>query len=166
MEKLDLVKSKIYLDYSGIEFSQLLAFWRFKSKRIVFTNGCFDILHRGHVEYLAKTAQEGDVLVIGLNDDNSVTKIKGEGRPVQDQESRAMLLASLQYVSAVVLFNEETPLNLIKLVQPDVLVKGADYSLENIVGAGDVLAKGGEVKTIEFVEGYSTSSILNKVQSK
>ena len=166
MEKIELIKSKIYLDYSGIEFSHLLSFWRFKSRKIVFTNGCFDILHRGHVEYLAKAAQEGDILIVGLNDDPSVTKLKGAGRPVQDQESRALLLASFQFVNAVVLFNEDTPLNLIKLIQPDILIKGADYTIENIVGSDVVMAKGGEVKTIDFVEGYSTSFILNKVQLK
>ncbi len=166
MEKLDIVKSKVYMDYSGMEFSHLLAFWRFKFRKVVFTNGCFDILHRGHVEYLAKAAQEGDILVVGLNDDASVSRLKGAGRPVQDQESRALLLASLQFVSVVVLFSEDTPLNVIKLVQPDVLIKGADYTVGNIVGSDIVLAKGGEVKTIELVEGFSTSSILNKVQLK
>ena len=166
MEKIDLIKSKIYSEYSGIEFSQLLSFWKFKSKKIVFTNGCFDILHRGHIEYLAKASQEGDMLVVGLNTDSSVTRLKGKDRPVQDQDSRALILASLQFVNAVVLFEEDTPLNLIKTVQPDILIKGADYSIENIVGSDVVLAKGGEVKTIEFVEGYSTSSVLNKIQIK
>jgi len=164
MDKLEIIKSKVYTDL--IELSRMLSFWRFKAKKIVFTNGCFDILHRGHVEYLTKTAQEGDVLIIGLNSDESVTRLKGKNRPVQDQETRALLLASFQFVHAVVIFNEETPLEIIKLIQPDVLIKGGDYSIENIVGSDVVLAKGGEVKTIEFVKGYSTSGILEKIQIK
>lgn len=166
MEKIELVKSKIYSDHNGIEFSQLLSFWKFKSKKIVFTNGCFDILHRGHIEYLAKASQEGDVLVVGLNTDNSVSRLKGSGRPVQDQDSRALILASLQFVNAVILFDEDTPLELIKKVQPEILIKGADYAIENIVGSDIVLEKGGEVKTIEFVPGFSTTTVIDKIQNK
>ena len=120
MNKLDVVKSKI-IDVDNLE--SLLTYWKLKNKKIVFTNGCFDILHRGHVEYLAQAANYGDVLVIGLNTDESVRRIKGETRPVQDQLARAMLLASLQFVSAVIYFNEDTPYELIKKVQPDVLIK-------------------------------------------
>ena len=166
MEKLEHIKTKIFREYTGLELSRLLEFWKFKSKKVVFTNGCFDIIHRGHIEYLAKAADEGDVLIIGLNTDSSVKKLKGPSRPVQDQESRALILASFQFVGAVVLFDEDTPYNLIKTILPNVLIKGADYSIENIVGADIVMENGGEVKTIEFVDGYSSSTILNKIQSK
>jgi D-glycero-beta-D-manno-heptose 1-phosphate adenylyltransferase len=166
MEKLEIIKSKIFTDYSSKEFSYLLAFWRFKSKKIVFTNGCFDILHRGHVEYLTKASQEGDILIVGLNSNESVSRIKGKNRPVQDIQSRAILLAAFQFVHAVVVFNEDTPYNLIKLIQPDFLIKGGDYTIDTIVGADIIKNKGGEVKTIPFVEGYSTTIILDKLQIK
>jgi len=161
MDKLDVVRSKI-IDVDNLE--ALLTYWKLKSKKIVFTNGCFDILHRGHVEYLAQAANYGDVLVIGLNTDESVRRIKGETRPVQDQLARAMLLASLQFVSAVIYFNEDTPYELIKKVQPDVLIKGSDYKVENIVGYDIVKAKGGKVVTIDFIDGYSTTSIIEKLK--
>ena len=160
MDKLDAVSSKII---SGEQLAKTLALWRFKEYKIVFTNGCFDILHRGHVEYLSKAASHGDVLIVGLNSDSSVRSIKGESRPVQDQESRALILASLQFVTIVVFFEEDTPYNLIKLVQPDVLVKGADYKQEEIVGYDIVKAKGGQIVTIDLVEGHSTTKILNKI---
>lgn len=166
MEKLEIIKSKIFDNPNSIELSRMLAFWRFKVKKLVFTNGCFDILHRGHVEYLAKAAQEGDILIIGLNSDESVSKLKGENRPIQDQETRALILSSFQFVHAVVVFNEETPFELIKIIQPDVLIKGGDYSIDKIVGSDIVIAKGGEVKTVEFVEGFSTSGILEKMKIK
>jgi D-glycero-beta-D-manno-heptose 1-phosphate adenylyltransferase len=166
MEKLEIIKSKIFTDYSSKEFSYVLAFWRFKSKKIVFTNGCFDILHRGHVEYLTKASQEGDILIVGLNSNESVSRIKGKNRPVQDIQSRAILLAAFQFVHAVVVFNEDTPYNLIKLIQPDILIKGGDYTIDTIVGADIIKNKGGEVKTISFVEGYSTTIILDKLQIK
>jgi rfaE bifunctional protein nucleotidyltransferase chain/domain len=136
-----------------------------KNKKIVFTNGCFDILHKGHVDYLAKAADLGDVLVLGLNTDESVSRLKGPHRPIQDEQSRMLIMASLSFVDAVVLFNEPTPLKLIELVQPDVLVKGSDYNIEQIVGYNVVKAKGGEVKTIDFLAGYSTSAIEKKIKS-
>jgi rfaE bifunctional protein nucleotidyltransferase chain/domain len=135
--------------------------WKFQSRKIVFTNGCFDILHRGHIEYLSKARDLGDVLIIGLNTDASVKRIKGGNRPVQDETSRAMILASLRFVEAIVLFDEDTPYNLISLVKPDVLVKGGDYTEETIVGADIVKASGGEVVTVPLTEGYSTTQILN-----
>jgi rfaE bifunctional protein nucleotidyltransferase chain/domain len=128
--------------------------------KIVFTNGCFDILHRGHVEYLQKAKTFGDKLVVGLNSDASVRRLKGETRPVQDQESRKIILEALRCVDEVIIFDEDTPYELIKKIQPDVLVKGADYKAEDIVGYDIVTAKGGEVRTVEFVEGHSTSRIL------
>jgi len=140
-----------------------LAMWRLLNNKIVFTNGCFDILHRGHIEYLSQARDKGEVLIIGLNSDASVRRIKGEGRPVLDEMSRALVLASLRFVDGVVLFDEDTPYELIKLVQPDVLVKGGDYTEETIVGADIVKANGGEVVTIPIVEGYSTTEILRKI---
>ena len=133
------------------------------NQSIVFTNGCFDILHRGHVEYLATAAGLGDILFLGLNTDASVRKLKGPNRPINDEQARAVVLASLQAVGAVMLFDEDTPYELIKKVQPDVLVKGADYKPEDIVGYDIVKAKGGKVTTIEFVEGFSTTKIIEKM---
>ena len=140
--------------------------WQSEGKKVVFTNGVFDLLHIGHITYLAKAAELGDKLIIGLNADSSVKRIKGEGRPVNDQNSRAALLACLFFVDAVVVFDEDTPQNLISTLLPDILVKGADYSVENIVGAKEVIANGGSVKTINFVEGYSSTSIIKKIQSQ
>lgn len=162
MDKLEFIKSKI-LDDSRIK--SMLAFWRFKGWKIVFTNGCFDILHRGHIEYLARAANYGEILIIGLNTDKSVKDIKGQGRPFQDEYSRAMILSSLHFVNAVILFNEKTPYNLIKLIQPDVLVKGSDYKPEDIVGHDIVKAKGGDVVTVEYIEGYSSSDIISRLSS-
>jgi len=161
MNKLDVIKSKI-IDIENIV--PYLTYWKLKNKKVVFTNGCFDILHRGHVEYLAQAASEGDILVIGLNSDSSVRNIKGENRPVQDEYARAILLASLNFVSAVILFDEDTPYELIKKVNPDFLVKGSDYKAEDIVGYDIVKANGGEVVTIDFIEGYSTTSIIEKLK--
>ena len=161
MNKLDVIKSKI-IDIDNIK--PFLVNWKLKNQKIVFTNGCFDILHRGHVEYLAKAAGSGDVLVIGLNTDNSVRRIKGEFRPVQDEYARAILLASLSFVSVVILFDEDTPYELIEKIKPDVLVKGSDYKAEDIVGYDIVKTNGGEIVTIDFIEGYSTTSIIEKLK--
>ena len=127
MNTLQLINTKIY--YERKAFHATLSVFRSQGLKVVFTNGCFDILHRGHVEYLSKAADRGDVLVVGLNTDASVKRLKGEGRPVNNEESRALVLASLSFVDAVVLFDEDTPYELIKAVRPDVLVKGADYKL-------------------------------------
>lgn len=143
---------------------KIIARARFLGKKVVFTNGCFDLLHRGHVEYLAKAASLGDLLVIGLNTDASVQRLKGPTRPLQDEQTRALVLASLSFVSTICLFDEDTPYELIKLVQPDVLVKGADYKPENIVGYDIVTARGGQVATIEFVAGHSTTGLIQKMQ--
>jgi len=140
--------------------------WQSEDKKVVFTNGVFDLLHIGHITYMAKAAELGDKLVIGLNSDSSVKRIKGEDRPVNDQNSRAALLAALFFVDAIVVFEEDTPINIITTLMPDILVKGADYSIENIVGAKEVLANGGEVKTIDFVEGYSSTSIIKKIREQ
>jgi rfaE bifunctional protein nucleotidyltransferase chain/domain len=143
-----------------------VANWQAERKKVVFTNGVFDLLHLGHITYLAKAAELGDKLIIGLNSDTSVKRIKGEGRPINDQNNRAAVLAALFFVDAVVIFGEDTPLNLISTLLPDVLVKGADYAIENIVGAKEVMANSGEVKTITFVEGYSSTSIIQRIQGK
>ena len=158
MTTSEVTQSKIF-DHNTLV--QRVAMWKFQSRKIVFTNGCFDILHRGHIEYLSKARDLGDVLIIGLNTDASVKRIKGGNRPVQDETSRAMILASLRFVEAIVLFDEDTPYNLISLVKPDVLVKGGDYTEETIVGADIVKASGGEVVTVPLTEGYSTTQILN-----
>src|SRR6201985_2361140 len=140
--------------------------WHKEGKKVVFTNGVFDLLHIGHITYMAKAAELGDKLVIGLNSDSSVKRIKGNDRPVNDQGSRAALLAALFFVDAIVVFEEDTPINVITALMPDILVKGADYAIENIVGAKEVVANGGEVKTITFVDGYSSTSIINKIRSR
>lgn len=145
------------------ELSATLNQWRFKEEKIVFTNGCFDILHRGHVEYLTKAASLGTKLIIGLNTDASVRRLKGHSRPVNDQEARAILLASLLFTDKIIFFEEDTPLELIRFIQPDVLVKGNDYKPEEIVGYDIVKAKGGIIKTIVLTEGFSTTSILKKI---
>lgn len=159
---IEIVQSKI-IDRNAL--TPYLSRWRFQSKKIVFTNGCFDILHLGHIDYLAKAADEGDLLIVGLNSDSSTRALKGPTRPINGQEQRSMVLASLQFVNAVILFDEATPLELIRLIQPDVLIKGADYKPEEIVGYDVVKAKDGIVKTIEFLPGYSTSSIEEKILS-
>lgn len=160
MKKLVFLSSKI-LDREQLR--RACALWNFKEMKVVFTNGCFDILHLGHIEYLAKAANLGDVLVIGMNSDHSVHRIKGDSRPINDEHSRSMVLASLEFVTAVVLFDEETPYELIKIIQPDILVKGRDYKIKEIVGHDIVLAKGGKVKTIELTLGYSTTGIEQKI---
>lgn len=147
------------------QLDALLNQWQAEGSKVVFTNGCFDILHRGHVDYLSKARDLGDKLFLGLNTDASVSGLKGTHRPIQDEQSRLQIMASLDFVDAVMLFGEETPYELIKKVQPDVLVKGADYKPEDIVGYDIVTAKGGEVRTLEFLEGYSTSSIEKKIKN-
>lgn len=147
------------------ELNRLLVDWVANNYKVVFTNGCFDLLHRGHVDYLSKARDLGDKLFLGLNTDASVSALKGEHRPIQDEQSRMQIMASLDFVDAVMLFSEDTPYELIQKVQPDVLVKGADYNPKDIVGYNIVTAKGGEVKTLEFLEGYSTSSIEKKIKN-
>ncbi len=140
--------------------------WRMFNKKIVFTNGCFDILHQGHIDYLSKARDLGNVLIVGLNTDASVKRLnKSPERPINKEQSRAFVLASLVLIDAVVLFDEDTPYDLIKTVQPDVLVKGADYKPEDVVGANIVKARGGEVITIELTEGFSTTELIKRIKS-
>jgi len=137
--------------------------WQQKGMKVVFSNGCFDILHPGHVDYLERARKLGDKLVIGLNSDTSVRRIKGDGRPIVAEEGRAKVLAGLQFVDLITLFEEDTPLRLIENTIPDILVKGSDYSVDQIVGADIVINKGGKVETLPLVEGYSTTLIMNKI---
>ena len=160
MNKLETIQSKIL---SGKCLDRMLAYWKFKTCKVVFTNGCFDIMHLGHVDYLARASDLGDILVVGLNTDRSVRAIKGLPRPLQDQNSRSILLASLSFVNAVILFDQETPVELIKKIKPDILVKGNDYKPEEIIGAGIVAEYGGKVLSLPVVDGYSTSNISKKM---
>lgn len=141
------------------------AAWRAENRRVVFTNGCFDLLHLGHVDYLEKARHLGDTLVVGLNTDRSVGNLK-PGRPLQDEMARARILASLLFVDAVVLFDEPTPLTLIEQLQPDILVKGDDYTISGIVGHETVLQNGGEVRTVPLVDGYSTTRIVERIRQQ
>lgn len=142
-----------------------LASWRVSNKTVAFTNGCFDILHEGHIASLSEAAQEADFLVVGVNSDASTKRLKGPERPVNHEHSRSLLLASLVVVDAVVIFEEDTPLELIKAVMPDVLVKGGDYTIEKIVGSKEVIANGGRVVINPIVEGFSTTGIIQQIKS-
>lgn len=140
--------------------------WRRDGDIIVFTNGCFDLIHRGHIDYLSKARTLGSRLVVGLNTDASVSRIKGSGRPLQDEISRSIILAAMFFVDAVVLFDDDTPYELIHLVRPDVLVKGSDYQAHEIVGYDIVMALGGRVETLDYLAGYSTSAIEQRIRNK
>jgi rfaE bifunctional protein nucleotidyltransferase chain/domain len=162
MSHLKNINSKIYnLDALTNQVEQ----WKLASNKVVFTNGCFDIIHRGHIELLARTADLGDKLVIGLNSDQSIQKLKEEGRPVIDEQSRAILLAALSFVDAIVLFSEDTPLKLISALLPDLLAKGGDYEIETIVGHEIVQQNGGKVKLIPFLDGFSSTTIIDKIKN-
>lgn len=161
MKSLQKLKNKIVLKS---ELSSFLEKWN--NEKTVFTNGCFDIVHQGHVDYLSKAADLGTKLIVGINTDDSVKRLgKGENRPLQDENSRAILIAALQFVDMVIIFDEDTPLELIECIKPDVLVKGSDYAIENIVGQKVVLEGGGIVKTIDFLDGFSTSKIVERAQN-
>ena len=138
--------------------------WKKSGEKIVFTNGCFDIIHRGHIEVLARTADLGDKLIIGLNSDISIQKLKGEGRPIIQEDSRAILLAALDFVDAIILFSEETPINLIKVLKPNILAKGGDYEINTIVGHEIIQENGGEVIVVPFIDGFSSTNIINKIK--
>lgn len=144
----------------------LLSQWNMNHQKIVFTNGCFDILHRGHVEYLCHAKDLGDKLILGLNTDESVKRQgKSPERPINNQETRATILAGLECVDAIIFFNEDTPLNIIKFIEPNILVKGSDYKAENIVGFDEVTSRGGQVITIDLVDGFSTTKLIEKMKS-
>ena len=139
--------------------------WKQESQQVVFTNGCFDILHLGHVDYLEKARQTGTKMIVGVNADSSVSQLKGPTRPVNNEYARARILAALEFVDLVIIFDEQTPLNLINELLPDILVKGDDYSIETIVGAKEVIAHGGKVTTIPLVPTYSTTNIIQKLKN-
>ncbi|HQX71471.1 MAG TPA: D-glycero-beta-D-manno-heptose 1-phosphate adenylyltransferase [Chitinophagaceae bacterium] len=162
MNRADLIPQKILTAEQAV---QKTAQWRILGKKISFTNGVFDILHQGHIFSLSQAAKEGDYLVVGLNADVSVKRLKGESRPVNDQDSRALILASLLMVDAVVLFEEDTPLELIKAILPDVLVKGGDYTVEQIAGAKEVIKNGGKVVINPILEGFSTTSLIKQMKN-
>ena len=162
MSKLENIQHKIF---SLEQLKASLNIWRLLEKKIVFTNGCFDLLHLGHIDYLAKAADLADKLVIGLNSDFSTNILKGPNRPITDEHSRSLILASFSFVDAVILFDDQTPLELIKSVRPDILVKGSDYTMEQIIGSDIVLRNGGQVKTIDYLPGYSTTLIEEKIRA-
>jgi len=135
-------------------------------KKIVFTNGCFDLLHVGHIRYLSQAKKLGDFLIIGINSDSSVKELKGEDRPINSFEDRATLLSAIESVDLVIMFEEQTPENLIKDIVPDILVKGGDYNIEDIVGYQTVIQNGGQVKTLSFYEGYSSTNYINKIKKR
>ena len=159
---LSKIKSKL-IAVSALD--ELVVTLKKQGKKIVFTNGCFDIIHQGHIDYLAKAADLGTKLIIGVNTDKSVSAIKGPHRPIQDEYSRLMILAAMLFVDALILFDDDTPINLITKVIPDVLVKGSDYKAENIVGYDIVTHNGGSVETLDFLEGFSTSAIESKIRN-
>jgi D-beta-D-heptose 7-phosphate kinase/D-beta-D-heptose 1-phosphate adenosyltransferase len=161
MRRADIINRKII---SVPEIVRVIAQWRLLGKTVAFTNGIFDILHKGHIYSLSQAAKEADYLVVGLNADSSTKKLKGEDRPINDEQSRALLLASLVIVDAVVLFEEDTPRELIKTIMPDVLVKGGDYTVEEIAGSKEVIENGGRVVINPIIEGYSTTGIIGKIQ--
>lgn len=159
MKQIEQIQNKI------VSREQLVERLRSRGdQRVVFTNGCFDLVHRGHVDYLSRARDLGDLLILGLNSDASVRRLKGPSRPIVDEKSRALLLAAFQFIDYVVLFEEDTPYELIKAAQPDILVKGGDYKPEDIVGYDIVKQRGGEVVTIDFVPGFSTTNIVEKLQ--
>lgn len=161
MRSVQSIPEKIYnLD----ELLKQVTRWRLKDKKIVFTNGVFDILHQGHIASLSEAAEYGDILITAVNTDASVKRLKGPGRPVNNEQARALLLASLLMTDAIVIFEEDTPLELIKAILPDVLVKGGDYSIEQIAGSKEVVENGGEVKLAKIVAGISTTSIIEKMK--
>ena len=161
MKRTDCIPEKIF---TAVEIVQKVAHWRLLSGKVAFTNGVFDILHQGHIYSLSQAAKEADYLIVGLNSDASVKRLKGDGRPVNNEQSRALLLASLLMVDAVVVFEEDTPLKLIKTIMPDVLVKGGDYTVEQIAGAKEVIENGGRVVINPILEGFSTSAIIEQLK--
>lgn len=162
MSQLKKIKNKITsLEDAKIKVNR----WKNSGEKIVFTNGCFDIIHRGHIEVLARTADLGDKLIVGLNSDSSIEKIKGENRPIINEQSRAILLSALNFVDAIIIFPEENPLNLISNLMPDILAKGGDYEISTIVGHEIIKENGGEVILIPFVDGFSSSNIINKIKN-
>jgi rfaE bifunctional protein nucleotidyltransferase chain/domain len=161
MHRLEWIQNKIHSREALLQHRNA---WRALGQKVVFTNGCFDILHHGHLDLIAKSADLGNVLIVAINTDDSVKRLKGPERPLNHEQDRAFQLASLLCVDAVTFFNEDTPAELIELLKPDILVKGGDYSMEGIVGAEFVTGYGGRVEIIPFVQGYSTSSLIDRIK--
>lgn len=161
MHKIQWIEDKII---AGDNLLRRVHMWRSAGKKIVFTNGCYDILHRGHLDLIAKAADMGNILILGINTDASVKKLKGEERPINHEQDRAFQLASLLCVDAVCFFDDDTPEALIKSISPDVLVKGGDYTIDTIVGAQHVVSYGGSVEIVPLVQGYSTSSLIGTIK--
>jgi D-glycero-beta-D-manno-heptose 1-phosphate adenylyltransferase len=162
MNQPQVIRHKIY---SSKEIVFQVNRWKLLNKTVSFTNGCFDILHSGHIASLSDAGRESDFLIVGLNSDSSARRLKGPGRPVMDEQSRALMLASLLIVDAVVIFEEDTPLELIGIIKPDVLVKGGDYTIDQIVGAKEVIEAGGRVVINPILPGFSTTGIIGKIQA-
>ena len=162
-KKLNKLKAKIF---NIKDLSQIINEWRLNGDKIVFTNGCFDLIHLGHLEILARSADLGDKLIVGINSDMSIKKIKGNSRPIIEEDSRAKQLAAIEFIDAVILFNEDTPYNLINILKPDVLTKGGDYKKNDIVGNQLINKEQGEVVIIPLTQGYSTTSILEKIKNE
>lgn len=163
MKNITFAAEKIH---DRTEMQQIVAGWRLKSKTIAFTNGCFDILHAGHIRSINAAAEHADCLIMAINSDNSIEQIKGPGRPINNQTDRALLLANLAVVDAVVIFDEPTPLETIRLLKPDVLVKGGDYTIDQVVGAAEVQQNGGQVIINPILEGYSSTATLEKLRAQ
>ncbi len=162
MKAIQHITEKIY---TLEELAKQVLRWKLKSKTIVFTNGVFDLLHKGHLASLNQAASNGDILIIGINSDNSVKRLKGPSRPIQDEATRALLLAQMMITDAVVIFEEDTPLHVIKTIMPDVLVKGGDYTIEQIAGAKEVIENGGKVILADIIDGLSTSATIEKMKN-
>jgi rfaE bifunctional protein nucleotidyltransferase chain/domain len=161
LKRPDIIPSRI-IPFAQI--AQRCEQWRFLGKKIVFTNGVFDLVHQGHIYSLSQAASEGDILIVGLNSDTSVKRLKGNDRPIQDESTRALILASLAIVDGVIIFETDTPLDLINLSKPDILVKGGDYTIDEVVGAKETLARGGRVVINPTLEGFSTTATLEKIR--
>jgi rfaE bifunctional protein nucleotidyltransferase chain/domain len=157
------IKKKIYADLASV--SAQAKKWKAKAETVVFTNGCFDLLHLGHITYLAESAALGNKLIVAINSDASVKRLKGINRPINDEHSRAVMLAAFFFIDAIIVFDEDTPLLTIESIMPDVLVKGGDYTIPQIVGATEVMANGGEVRVLDFVPGYSSTNIINRIRN-
>ena len=162
MSHLNTINNKIH---NLKDLKSQVGKWKQAGNEVVFTNGCFDIIHKGHIEVLARSADLGDKLIVGLNSDQSIQKLKGEDRPIIDEESRAILLAALSFVDAIILFSEETPLKLINTLLPDILAKGGDYEIKTIVGHKIVQENGGKIKLVPFLDGFSSTTIINKIKN-
>ena len=160
MKNPDIIQKKIF---TLAELQSVIFGWKLLGKKIAFTNGVFDILHRGHISSLSEAAREADILIVAVNSDASTRRLKGDSRPINDEQSRALLLASLVITDAIIIFEEDTPHELIKAILPDVLVKGGDYTIDKIVGSKEVMANGGRVVINQIVEGFSTTGIIEKI---